>query len=347
MMARRRATNEELADLVQGEQTDDVRDLEDRITDRALGDLDSRFAVLSRRSITAWVAAFGSVQAEAGDPAALRRILTTIRGTIRRFLGSLAPRAQQALDDALTEGVLLGARQHAVFLEEATGRTARPVNSRPSRDLRRRAAAIGTAIAERRDRALTMLRPQRARRWSDVQAGIGVAHSALPAARSHIATSINEAVNEAAQEAIDYQGQRKLWISERDACVTCAAYAGMTVAADAAFPPGLSFDPNQMGRDDRVLDGPPKHPHCRCRIVAWQDNWAPEGVPSFPDSLRREARRSIARGHSLPTESGASRIRAARELLRTGAGLPKSVEEFAASAVAAGRFANRAVPTGP
>lgn len=346
MMARRRATNEELADLVQGEQTDAVRELEDRITARALGDLDSRFAVLSQRSITAWVTAFGSVQAEAGDPATLRRLLTSIRETVRRLLAPLGPRAQQALDDALTEAVLLGARQHAAFVEEASAHRARPVSARPSRGLRRRAATIGAAIAERRDRALAMLRPQRARRWSDVQAGIGVAHSALPAARAHIATSINEAVNEAAQAAIDGEGEMTLWIAERDACVNCAAYAGMTVAADADFPAGLSWDPSQRGRG-AALASPPKHPNCRCRITAWAEDWAVEGVPSFPESLRREARRSIARGHSLPTESGASRIRAARELLRTGAGLPKSVEEFAALAVRAGRFADRSVPSGP
>ncbi|ARX81530.1 hypothetical protein SMD44_00928 [Streptomyces alboflavus] len=345
-MARRRASNEELAGLVQGEQTDAVRRLEDRVAARVLGDLESRFAVLSQRSITAWVAAFGSVQAESGDTAALRRILSTIRGAVRRLLGPLGPRAQRELDQALTDAVLLGARQHAAFVEEATGRATRPVSGRPSRGLRRRAAAIGAAIADRRDRALAILRPSRARRWSDVQAGIGAAQSALPATRAHIATTVNEAVNEASLTAIDHQGAQKLWIAERDACVNCAAYSGMVVAADADFPAGLSWDPNQRGRG-KALAAPPKHPHCRCRVTAWEEGWAPEGVPSFPDSLRREARRSIARGWSLPTESGAARIRAARELLRTGAGLPKSVEEFAALAVRAGRFTDRTVPTGP
>lgn len=346
-MARRPDRNERLASLVQGEQTDAVRDLEGRVTIRALGDLDARFAVLAQRSITAWVTAFGGTQAEASDPGVLRRILATIRAAVRRLLGPLGSRAQRALEDALVDAVLLGARQHAAFVEEASGRRTRPVNTRPSRGLRRRAAAIAEAVNERRDRALAILRPNRARHWSDVQTGIATAHGAIPTVRTHITTVVNEAVTEAAQAAIDQHGEKKVWIAERDACVNCAAYAGLTAAPDATFPAGLSWDPNQRGRDERELDGPPKHPNCRCRITAWDDAWEQEGVPTFPDVLRREARRSLARGWSLPTESGAARIRAARELLRTGAGLPKSVEEFAALAVRAGGFTDRTFPTSP
>ncbi|PIB09638.1 hypothetical protein B1C81_10855 [Streptomyces sp. HG99] len=342
----RRAANDELAELVQGEQTDAVRVLEDRIAVRAVGTLDDRFTILSQRSLTAWVTAFGGVAAEASDPGALRRILASIRAAIRRLLTPLGRRAEQVLTEALAEAVMLGAQQHAAFVSEATGRRNRPVTSRVSGALRARAAAITQAVTDRRDRALAALRPNRTRRWSEVQTGIGVARSAIPAVRTHITTTVNEAVNEAAETAIKHAGEKKVWIAERDACVNCAAYAGLTVAAEAKFPAGLSWDPNQRGRGE-ALAAPPKHPSCRCRVTAWQDAWKQDGVISFPDSLRREARRSIARGWSLPTESGAARIRAARELLRTGAGLPKSVEEFAAQAVRAGRFADRTFPTGP
>lgn len=342
----RRDRNAELAALVQGEQTDAVRDLEDRITVRALGDLDERFTILSQRSLTAWVTAFGSTTAEASNPGVLRRLLATIRAAVRRLLARLGPRAQDALTDALVEAVLLGARQHAAFIEEVTDRRTRPVGTRPSRSLRQRAAAIADAVADRRDRALAALRPNRARRWSDVQTGIGTARSAIPAVRAHITTTVNEAVNEATEAAIEHTGAKKVWISERDGCTACLAYAGLVVNADADFPGGLNWDPTQRGKTDPIAT-PPRHPNCRCRTVAWQDDWAVEGVISFPDSLRREARRSIARGWSLPTESGAARIRAARELLRTGAGLPKSVEEFALLAVRAGRFTDRTFPTSP
>lgn len=130
-------------------------------------------------------------------------------------------------------------------------------------------------------------------------------------------------------------------------CVTCAAYAGHVVDVTEDFPGGLSWDPNQRGRTAAIAT-PPRHPHCRCRLAAWEDEWAEPGVPSLPEVLRREAWRSIARGWSLPTESNAARVRAARELLRTGVRLPKSVLEFAADAVRAGRFEDRIFPaTGP
>ncbi|WP_199546599.1 hypothetical protein [Streptomyces sp. N35] len=342
----RRDRNAALASLVQDDQTDAVRDFEDRIAARAIGDLDDRFMILSQRSLTAWITAFGSTTAEANQPGVLRRLLATIRAAIRRLLAPLGSRAQEALGDALVEAVLLGARQHAAFVEEATDRRSRPVNARPSRSLRQRAAAVADVVADRRDRALADLRGAAARRWSSVQNGIGIARSALSAVRGHITTTVSEAVNEAAEAAIEHLGAKKVWIAERDACVNCAAYAGLTVATDADFPAGWSWDPQQRGRGSE-LAAPPKHPNCRCRVTAWLDDWAVEGVISFPDSLRREARRSIARGWSLPTESGAARIRAARELLRTGPGLPKSVEEFALLAVRAGRFPDRTFPTSP
>lgn len=346
MMARRPDRTEELADLIQGEQTDAVRDLEDAITARALGDTADGFDALQRRSLTVWVTAFGSVQGEPNDAALLRRILGTIRAAVRRLLGPLAPRAQHALNARLADAVELGARQHAAYATQASRRRTRAFPARPSQALRAAAARIADTVTDRRDRALALLQPRIANRWSRVTAGIGAARSALPAVRSHITWAVGQAVNEGLIAGIRALGARKLWVSERDACVSCTAYAGLVVDVDDDFPGGLSWDPQQRGRTESLAT-PPLHPHCRCRAVAWKDSWAVEGVPSLPEALQREARRSIARGWSLPTESGAARIRAARELLRTGARLPKSVEEFASLAVRAGRFTDRTVPTGP
>jgi hypothetical protein len=346
MMARRRNRTEELAHLIQGEQTDQVRDLEDSIAARALGDTADGFDVLQRRSLTVWVTAFGGVQGEPGDTVLLRRILGTIRAAIRRLLGPLAPRARRALDARLADAVELGARQHAAYVAQVDGRRSRAFPARPSRDLRATAARIADVVTDRRDRALALLQPRIANRWSRVATGIGTARSALSAARSHITWTVGQAVNEGLLAGIRALGARKLWVSERDACVSCVAYAGLVADVGDDFPGGLSWDPTQRGRTE-PLAAPPLHPHCRCRVVAWKESWAADGVPSLPEALRREARRSIARGWSLPTESGAARIRAARELLRAGARLPKSVEEYAALAVRTGRFQNRTVPTGP
>lgn len=345
MMARRDRPDELIA-FIRGEQTDAVRGLEDRILGEALGEADAQFGVLQRRSLVAWVAAFGGPRQEATDASTLRRLLASIRAAVRSLLGPLAPRSRRALNRRLAEAVRLGASQHAAFTARATGRRSSAVAVQPTQRLRDAAAAVGDAVVQRRDRALSLLQPAMASRWSRVTAGIGVARGALSAVRAHVTWTVGQAVNDGLTAGIRAIGARKLWVSERDACVSCTAYAGLIVDVGDDFPAGLSWDPAQRGRTESSA-GPPLHPHCRCRTVAWKDAWTVDGVPPLPDALRREARRSIARGFSLPTESGAARIRAARELLRTGAGLPKSVEEFAAHAVAAGRFANRSVPTGP
>lgn len=340
----RRSFNERLARLIQGEHTDAVIRLEGRATQRALGNLDDDFTALTRHTLAAWTTAFGSPGGDATNDAMLRRILAAVRAAVRRLLAPLGARAQRALDESLTDAVILGARQHAAFTQ-ASGHSAPTPSPRVRRPLRDAAARVRDIVTDRRDRALHMLRPAAARRWSHVLTGIGTARGALSAVRSHITWVVGQAVNEGLTAGIRSIGARKLWVAERDACVNCAAYAGLTAEVGDDFPGGLSWDPQQRDRGE-PLSAPPLHPHCRCRVVAWRDGWAEPGVPTFPEALRREARRSVARGFSLPTESNAARIRAARELLRTGAGLPRSVEEYAALAVRAGRFTDRSVPTG-
>jgi hypothetical protein len=85
------------------------------------------------------------------------------------------------------------------------------------------------------------------------------------------------------------------------------------------------------------IDGPPLHPHCRCRTVPWNTRWRPAGVP-FPLALQREAHRSIAYGAGRPSESRAGRLRAVRELLRTEPDLLPAVEARARQALRTNRF---------
>jgi len=62
------------------------------------------------------------------------------------------------------------------------------------------------------------------------------------------------------------------------------------------------------------------------------------GEVTLPEALKREARRSVARGFSLPSESEAQRLAATDRLLREGAGLPKTVEAAARRAVDRGGY---------
>lgn len=337
--------DEDIARLIQGPHTDAIRDLEDATIEEAVDGLSDAFTKMAHDTTRQWTRLFGGPRAQAGDDQLLERILRAVREAIGRLMGGLGQRASTALDKALSPAVRLGMTQGAQVLSMLTGRRTDAHAARPSRTLRRAAHALHDLVGEQHRSALVLLKAKLVRRLglTGALAAIGRARGVVGRLNAAIAHTVNEAVNEGIAEQIRKSGAKKVWVSERDACVTCAAYAGHVVAVDEDFPAGLSWDPNQRGRTEAIAT-PPRHPHCRCRIAAWDDDWAVPGVPPLPEVLQREARRSIARGWSLPTESGAARIRAARELLRTGARLPKSVAEFAADAVRAGRFTDRTFP---
>lgn len=155
-------------------------------------------------------------------------------------------------------------------------------------------------------------------------------------ARDNMRAIATAEVNQTAARAAEATAQSigapgVVWVAERDACVNCIALAGQVAR------PGESFD-GSLTWGDKALqwDGfsgkPPRHPHCRCRLIPW------DGGQETPNALKREAERSIARGWSLPTESNAARIRALDRLLRQGTGLPPSVVRRARQALAAGNF---------
>jgi hypothetical protein len=159
---------------------------------------------------------------------------------------------------------------------------------------------------------------------------------------------LNYAANGAARAAAIRNGARLLWIAERDACVVCAALSGHVANVldgegfdeDATFGPHRPAEPWPHGQG---LTGPPRHPNCRCQCVVYFG--AAVGQPDLPAALRREAKRSILRGFSLPSEPQRTRIVAADRLLASGSGdMPKSVRAYAAHAVQRGRFPTRDVP---
>jgi hypothetical protein len=334
--------SEHLARLVQDEHTGQVIDLENRIVGEALGDGESLFAQLIRRTLAAWTRAFGGPDEPAVPGGVLRRILAAVRAAVRRILDGVIPRADTALGDSLGEALTLGIQQGGEFLRAATGRRRRaPARPRLSRTVRNEARRIGDLITQRRDRALQLLQLDRVSRWSHLLTGIGAGHSTFSAIRAHVAWVVNTAVNEGLDAVIRASAKVRLWVSEADACVRCLAYTGRAVPVDEPFPGGLSWDPRQRHIGAEGIDGPPLHAHCRCRTVPWNDAWTTSGVP-FPLALQREAHRSLGYGTARPSESRAARLRAARELLRTEPDLLPAVEARARAALRTGRFTQAA-----
>jgi hypothetical protein len=331
-------SSDRLMRLVQDDHTGQVIDLEDRIASTAIGASDSLFAELIRRTLTAWTRAYGGADQPGTPGDVLRRILAAARAAVRRILDGITPRSLAALDGSLGEALKMGVQQGGEFVRAAAGRRRRivavPLVGRALRDEARHLVEL---VAQRRDRALHLLHPDRVSRWTHLLAGLGAARAALPAVRAHIAWVVNTAVHEGLDAVVRASAKTRLWVSEADACVRCLAYTGRIAPVGEPFPGGLSWDPRQRRRTPGI-DGPPLHGHCRCRAVPWSDRWTTSGVP-FPLALRQEAHRSLAYGTARPTESRAARLRAVRELLRTEPDLLPAVEARARTALRTGNFA--------
>ncbi|WP_030344775.1 hypothetical protein [Streptomyces sp. NRRL S-1022] len=331
-------SSEHLTRLVQDDHTGEVVDLENRLAGRALLGMDRAFEELVRRTLTAWTRAYGGPNQPAAPGDVLRRIVAATRAAAVRLLDDLARRAPAVLADGLGPALVMGVRQGSEFVRAASGRGRRePRVPSVSRVLLAEARRVRDMVAERRDRALFLLHPDRVSRWSHMLAGLGAARAVLPAVRAHIAWVINTAVHQGLDVVVRATAPLRVWVSEADACVRCLAYTGRTAPPGEPFPGGLSWDPRQRRARAAGVDGPPLHAHCRCRAVPWSDAWKTSGTP-FPEALRREAERSIGYGVGRPSESRAVRLRAARELLRAVDDLLPAVEARARAALRTGRF---------
>ncbi len=138
---------------------------------------------------------------------------------------------------------------------------------------------------------------------------------------------------------------RVVWLAERGACLTCLALSGQVADPNT----GVWFDelatfaahPMPVWPPGHPLMGPPRHPHCRCRlrIIAAANSM-------LPAALAREARRSVARGWS-DYASRPARLGAADLLLVVGARLPVTVQARSAEDVERGAFSRRHRPRAP
>jgi hypothetical protein len=191
---------------------------------------------------------------------------------------------------------------------------------------------------------------------SAVSAPLAKASQAANSAETAARWSVNRGDSAGVKDAAEQKGAYLLWAGEPTACLHCAAYIGHYIRPGDSFPVNLTFGdkPLTPWPDPDFLDGCPLHPNCRCRLIAWLGPLAVHpvedaiynrpGLQSQVDlaaAMRREAKRAVLRGWSLPSESEASRLRGADRLLRKGAGLPKTVEARARKAVRDKRFPDR------
>jgi hypothetical protein len=156
-------------------------------------------------------------------------------------------------------------------------------------------------------------------------------------AKADTAWVANRAINAGTAAVADAAGADLLWIAERNACLTCLALSGHTPRPDGHFDASLTFAAHPLPLfpigNPQPLDGPPRHPHCRCTTRLW----LPGSDPAFPLALQREAQRTVARGWSAHT-SVPAKLTAADRLLRHPTLLPATVRHRASRAVDTGDF---------
>jgi hypothetical protein len=294
---------------------DDLLDLERRVLREAAGD---------------WL---GSIDE-------LKRLLAMESPTLRAaVLSLLAPRIEDVALVGLLEAANLGAEDAATIARDADlsdealaqlDAATRAVIVR--REQRNAIKGLDKAAESALDKAHKLLAAGAA-----IEAVLSPLFESANHTRLVLETTINATANEAVIDVADAVDLALVWVAERNACVTCLAYAGQVARDRAPFPGGLTF--GRKSYNPEAIKGPPRHPHCRCHLE-------PLVADEYAEALRREAERSVLRGYSLENESMGVRVDAAERLLARGTDAPKSVQAVAARAVKRGQFPTRLVPNG-
>lgn len=288
-----------------------------------------------------YVLLFGGLDSPAVDPAQVRALVDGFRADVSDLRGydptdSLKP----FLEEARVGGVVWANSQLSdpVAPEDITA------SVRSARVL----ADIPANVDRAADVALNHLARTPPTDWpSAVRLTAQASQTATGLDRS-VAYAVADSMNDAIGQVADARGAQLLWVAEPDACRVCLALSGHLAdpATGQWFDEAATFGRPGSAPDvwppGEPLSAPPRHPNCRCVTQLWLG--AVGGGVDLPAALRREARRSIVRGWSLPSESEAARLDAADRLLARGSGLPRSVEDLGRASVRRGRFPNRTPP---
>lgn len=325
-----------LADILDraDELANQLKALTDRTNAAALASVKADLVVAKRAIVADWVKRFGSVDAKPIDLRDVQEFTEAATNRLTTVLTDAGPVATRALVATLPAAYNLGVEQG---LQSAPVAPTAPVDVRvivPTLELMAAIAAVRLLVTSRLNPMQMMLTG-----FAAVTQGMKSADSVVSRVAAANAFHITRAASDGTKAVADVTGSARVWVAERDACVHCAAYAGATTTVD-VFPTGLSFgDKPIIPRGP--LTGPALHGHCRCSTTLIDP-----ANDTIPAALKREAKRSVLRGFSLPSESEQTRVRAADRLLSQFPGLPNTVEQYAERAVKRGKFPTRDVPPG-
>jgi hypothetical protein len=267
-----------------------TRRVEQRTVTAAAQPLAAALNTARRQALQQWASATGRQQVP--SPTVLERLIAVIK----KALGSAFRGAGSAARDAIRQGALqaayLSAQQASALAASMQAQPTPHVRPVIGPDAAAAADAVPGAVEEEHRHALALLTTT-----SLTALGLGAVTGVFNRARravtriaSHAAVAITGAATHAATAVAQAIGPtiRQLWVAEPGACDACAAYAGRSTRPGQKFPGGLSLNPARTVFPD-PLDGPPRHPHCRCWLLPYSPDWPADGTP-LPALLRQHAR---------------------------------------------------------
>lgn len=326
------STNDRLEQLYT--HADEAEELEHLAAQSATQGLREQLQAISQWLAARWVQEFGALTAQA-DPARLPGLLSELRDRLSAVHFDASQQLAYWANRARTLGITQAVAELKLPLPPVLQSTS------VGRDTERAIEKVAATVADRLRRAERVTRAIRSGTHADVMPAVAAANGAVSDVERASCWITNQEVNNGTAQVASALDGGIMWVAERNACLNCIAYSGVVADAGNSFPPDLTFGARPLKLLTDTLNQPPLHPNCRCRLTVWLGS---DGDYSLSDALKREARRSVLKGWSLPSESENSRLQAADRLLQVGAQLPKSVEQQAQRAVRLGHFSSRAVP---
>ncbi|MFG3136120.1 hypothetical protein ACGFZA_07840 [Streptomyces sp. NPDC048211] len=266
-----------------------LRRIEQRAANAAGQPLAMAIAAAQRDATRQWVQA-----TDRGAPTttALQRFIAAIKKALTEAFRGAGAEARDVIRQAAFNAAHVSAQQ-ASALAAAMRAQPTPYNQ-PTIGPEAAAAAdaVPAAVEEERQHAVALLTAANltALGLAGVTGVFNRARRAVGRITRHAAVAVTSAAAHAVAAVAAAIGPtiRQLWVAEPGACAACAAYAGRSVRPGQRFPGGLSLNPARTVFPT-PLEGPPRHPHCRCWLLPYSPDWQVDGTP-LPALLRQYAR---------------------------------------------------------
>lgn len=304
-------TPEEYLDLL-NQQGDEVVELERRVREEAGAPIRASYSGILKEFARLWN--IMSTRIEAGDTS----ILTLISDLTSR-LESSVPDLRVPLIESINLGVV-HAKQVDDHLDDPD-----QDDMEPEADIETLLEDMVTVVQSRVRTARKFIETGPVNR-DRIITGLAIAGRSVNTVEITASQVVVKGVDQGQQITAKANNVVRIWKAERDACLHCLAYNGSISKPGGGFAGGKTFGKKPITKPGTITS-PPEHPRCRCTTGIYIERNDPDKL--IPESLQREAERSIVKGWSLPSESDTARRKAAENLLRLGTDLPKTVESDA------------------